>query len=412
MADEEIRKAVIIGINKYADADIPELTGAENDADEMRQILKEFGHFEIADSHFLAGKRATYMAIRKAVSDLLWKADSCNLTFFYFSGHGFRDSYGNGYIAPYDMLKGEPFVCGINMSELKQIILNSVNKKSVLVILDCCYSGISAEGVKAIPSVESPFDPFFENLDKEKGAEGKFIFTSSEAEKESDELKNCTHEIRNDPHPHGTFTFHLIEGLTGKAADEAGIITLGKLRSYVEDQLLRKGKQKPKSFIASATQIERIQIAIASKKYNEYIMKMIEEAANNCCSGDPTLIIFAACNIYKVLEINAKNADALDLKNRVDETLNKYRASVWKWLLNNRLRVKPRIPNVFQELERLVDSLYFDKIIKLADQEINLLTYLYEVSIEERKIDSFIELCMQYNNPTSMRNPIAAGAPK
>jgi len=35
------------------------------------------------------------------------------------------------------------------MQELKQVVLNSVNKSNVLMILDCCYSGIPLKAQKA-----------------------------------------------------------------------------------------------------------------------------------------------------------------------------------------------------------------------------------------------------------------------
>src|SRR5260221_13322641 len=48
------RQAVVIGVNKYEDDNIPELKGAENDAAEVRQRLadKESGGFKIEDRHF------------------------------------------------------------------------------------------------------------------------------------------------------------------------------------------------------------------------------------------------------------------------------------------------------------------------------------------------------------------------
>src|SRR6266481_7567039 len=107
---ETVRRAVVIGVNKYEDDTIPELKGAENDASELHQRLSdlESGGFEIRKEHFLVGPKATCDAIRKAISDLLWKTDSSTLSLFYFSGHGFHDDYGNGYIAPWDMRRDEP----------------------------------------------------------------------------------------------------------------------------------------------------------------------------------------------------------------------------------------------------------------------------------------------------------------
>jgi len=101
------RRAVIIGIDEYNDSSIIPLRGAENDAREIYEMLSNphIGGFNVAKDHFLIGADAKCERIRKAISDIFWKCDTdtWELALFYFSGHGFEDGYGNGYIAPYDM---------------------------------------------------------------------------------------------------------------------------------------------------------------------------------------------------------------------------------------------------------------------------------------------------------------------
>ncbi|HUJ89239.1 MAG TPA: caspase family protein, partial [Syntrophorhabdales bacterium] len=193
---ETPRRAVIIGINKYADGEIPELAGAENDAREMYEKLRDYGGFEIAKNHFLIGPDATYKAIRKAISDLLWETDKCYLSVLYFSGHGFQDGYENGYIAPYDMKASEPFVCGIDMEELKQVFLKTRNKDCALLILDCCYSGIPTQGKgsAAAAEIEAPFEKRFGAIREEtKTGAGKIILASSGKDERSRETKDRKH---------------------------------------------------------------------------------------------------------------------------------------------------------------------------------------------------------------------------
>lgn len=146
-ADEK-RQAVIVGINEYKDPEIPKLNGAVNDAVEVWQKLKYFGNFNVTSNHFLLDSKATFTAIREAISDLLYKTDLCDVAIFYFSGHGFVDAYHEGYLAPWDMLRSDPFVYGLKVTELKQLIRNSVGKATILIILDCSYSGIAIEGIK------------------------------------------------------------------------------------------------------------------------------------------------------------------------------------------------------------------------------------------------------------------------
>ena len=55
----------------------------------------------------------------------------------------------------------------------------------------------------------------------------------------SRERNNCTHSENDSPHTHGAFSYHLIEGLDGKAADpDTGIISIDSLKRYIENQML------------------------------------------------------------------------------------------------------------------------------------------------------------------------------
>jgi uncharacterized caspase-like protein len=63
-----------------------------------------------------------------------------HLVILYFSGQGIVDENKEGYLAPYDMDPEDPFLYGINMKELRNVISKSKNKASVVMILDCCYA--------------------------------------------------------------------------------------------------------------------------------------------------------------------------------------------------------------------------------------------------------------------------------
>lgn len=364
----------------------------------MHQRLKDFGDFDVADGHYLTGERATCKAIRKAISDLFWQTDSCDLALFYFSGHGFVDSRQNGYIAPYDMLKDEPLVCGINMEELKELILCSENKSSIVVILDCCYSGITTKGAKGGEYKTFAFEPYFGNLDKEKGGEGKIILASSGETEVSREIPDCKHKHDDGgpPHPHGTFTFHLIEGLDGNASNETGIITLDRLRCYVEEQL---GKQKPKFFAAGASQIERIRIAKSPEKHNKYIQNYLEDSERLYAQKDLASLIAATKKISVILDINAKNTEALKLKNKIHETLIEYQDKVTYWKTMSEQDVRPSIPNAFPKIEKLDYYLDFDKIIALDQEKNALLLLLWKVSKNDIDNKEFIKRCKPFDNP-------------
>src|SRR6266568_5045595 len=237
-----LRRAVVVGIDEYENSDkIPGLKGALNDSKEMHERLTTSGKFTIDDKHFLTGEKATSENIRRAISDLLWRTDPCELSLLYFSGHGFQDGYGNGYIAPYDLKYEEPLVRGIRIQELKEYFLASKNKERALLVLDCCHSGIATEGSKDLAEVKLPFYQSLSSLQQDAAGRGsgKFILASSGAGEKSREVR-LDHFIRTPgekTHDHGLFTFHLLEGLNGKAADENNRVTLGRLHKHVSEQM-------------------------------------------------------------------------------------------------------------------------------------------------------------------------------
>jgi len=380
------RRAVIVGINKYKDrSNIPDLEGAENDAEEIyeRLINPDIGGFEIPDDHYLRGEEAKCEQIRKAISDIFWESEPQDLALFYFSGHGFEDGHGNGYIAPFDMLKNKPFVYGINMQELRHVFSNPVNKANIM-ILDSCYSGIATKGDMSLS------DDFFKEL-----GEGRFILASSEGDQVSKEVK-LRHENEKESHTHGAFSFYLIEGVDGKAADKDEKIFLDQLYIYVEKQLRAMGKQKSKVYMADASGFSALQIAV-SEKYSKNIQTKIGDAENYYLTENPVDLIDAVNRISEVLNINAKNEKALNIKKKVSDTLTDYKGSVISWLLDNELDDDCRpIRNIFSELHNLAAELDFDKITKLEKRKKTLLVNLCLVSKEKLVKNQFIDICKVY----------------
>ena len=72
------------------------------------------------------------------------------------------------------------------------------------------------------------------------------MLASSEATEVSRDRNNCIDPGGNGPHTHGAFSFHLIEGLDGKAADsDTGVITIDSLRNHIDSQMRNESKQRP-----------------------------------------------------------------------------------------------------------------------------------------------------------------------
>ncbi len=166
MMEEQERRAVIVGINEYKDSEnIETLSGAEGDAKDIYERLSDpnIGDFKISkEKEYLVGENATFEKIREAISKLFWKPEKkANLALFYFSGHGFQDGSGNTYIAPYDMIKDEPFLHGINLEELMRLFNNPENDTNII-ILDCCYGDAATKKGKSGEFKNGMSDKLFE----------------------------------------------------------------------------------------------------------------------------------------------------------------------------------------------------------------------------------------------------------
>lgn len=440
---EKRKKAIIIGINRYeSDPIIPKLEGAENDALEINDRLIRYGNFDISDGHYLIGPNATRKNILRAVSEVFrqdnkydLQDNKYDLVTFYFSGHGMVDDDNEGYIVPYDYYPDDPFVSGINMEDLKKAIYKSKNISSVLIILDCCYAGIVTQETKggsttmAHPEQENARNLFSTNLKKivesakkEEGedtkGEGKIILASSEATAVSREKNNCKHNEKDTFHTHGAFSFHLIEGLDGKAADpDTGIISIDNLRKYIEKQMTQiERKQKPMYYVAEASNIENIKIAISKSKFEAKIKKLIKEAKKiikeeikeDTKEEEPETNFIELLSLHAVakkvnelIQLDPQNEEISKFQELIDKSLEMYKEPTINWLIRNLLVAKRKINEIRDhlddELYDLVDRLSFNELSIISESYLTCLDIIFtEVSrntrfetTEDRRLNLF-----------------------
>lgn len=206
-----MKKALIVGINDYPTAP---LTGCENDAYAIKSILDTNGdgspNFDIE----LQLNVLTKSGLKTLIIDL-FKGDS-DIALLYFSGHGYIDDLGGGFLVTPDAKNND---LGVGMDE----ILNYANAskcKNKVIILDCCHSG----------AFGSPSN----NNNKADIGDGITILTASKSDEVS--LENIG--------GHGVFTTLLLEALKGGAADLRGHITPGSIYAFI-DQALGAWDQRP-----------------------------------------------------------------------------------------------------------------------------------------------------------------------
>jgi hypothetical protein len=367
MADA--KRAVIVGVNEYEDKSIPALKGAEKDAEEVKNLLTKQGEFEVAPEDFLIGKDATYENVRRALSDLLWKTDPSPVSLFYFSGHGFQDSYGAGYIAPWDMEKQRPFVKGIDMQGVKQLALQSKQKDAVVLILDCCYAGVAADekGLsEALGTAEKAFSGMsgmFESAEKAaEVATGVFVFSSSANDQTSRELLNCCHTLgTGEPHAHGAFTFHLIEGLSGLATSEpGGSISVAALRDHISKHLKNNPNQTFKLYSSRETNSEGIILCRASDM--ERLIGILAGIEQKLTSGHFRELILSATELSAVLKECPNYGPAVTLRESLDNALGECKEKSRQWMYDNAVDWMKQDKSGYDAMMAFVIALSLDQI--------------------------------------------------
>ncbi len=246
------RIGLVIG-NNYPNSD-KELRFAVADALAMKEVLlnKDICKFDEVEESI----DDAFVDARIKIEKILKNANRDDLVFIYFSGHG-KKHLDNGLRLLFkDAREDYPLATSLNFDYINRC-MKYPSLKSVIIVLDCCYSG--AAGIKG-DDLEEAFSDY-------SSGPGTIILTStgligSPKAKEDPELK------------HGIFTHYLLEGLkTGGAdEDEDGLIYVNDLYEYAHSRTIKRSSQSP----VMKTQIEgKILIAKNRKKIkdNEYQSK-------------------------------------------------------------------------------------------------------------------------------------------
>lgn len=134
-------RALCIGIDEYQHPGIVNLNAPPYDVVRMKKVFENtrFGDQQSAFTSIdtLIGKQATRANILQSIASSFSEAKSNDISYFYFSGHGWSDG-SNSTILPYDAI-AENASMDITVDELA-LALGSISGIKV-VILDCCYSG-------------------------------------------------------------------------------------------------------------------------------------------------------------------------------------------------------------------------------------------------------------------------------
>jgi uncharacterized caspase-like protein len=246
------RWAVVIGISKYKDTRIAPLRYAASDARSFHDWLvsPQGGQYAPAMVRLLTDADATGANIKKALFEWLNQAIAEDTVTIYFAGHGSPQSPDhpeNLFLLPYDTQYDSVPTTGFPMWDIETALKRFIRAKKVIVITDACHAGGVGQEFDASRRAGrgltvTPMSSTLQGLSKI--SDGICIMSASDDNQFSQEGAQWGGG-------HGVFTFHLLEGLKGKADyNKDGRVTLGELIPFLSENIRRETRNAQSPTVA------------------------------------------------------------------------------------------------------------------------------------------------------------------
>ncbi|MFB2833298.1 caspase family protein [Floridanema evergladense] len=234
---------LLIGVNQYEDNNLPSLQHSALDCQGLGEALADatqaFPQKEVFIHHDFAANSPNTATVRNSLNQIISAANPQDTVLFYFSGHGILEpKTQEAILCLKDSQSDDPVNTGLRLPELLQL-LDNCNANQQLVWLDACHSGgmilrgLRGETVQI--ELEHPqlntANQMVETFQKRANQSRKFYA-----------LLSCDRNQRSWEFPelgHGVFTYYLMRGLRGEAADAQGVIDADGLYKYVYHQTLQ-----------------------------------------------------------------------------------------------------------------------------------------------------------------------------
>ncbi len=210
--------ALLIGVSHYGTG-LQSLASPLKDVDAMRRVLhhSEIGGF----TEVIPLLNPDTLAMEEAIESLFSGRQRDDLVLLFFSGHGIKDENGRLYFATRVTRKDESGglikATAVPVNFVQEVMTSSRSRHQVL-ILDCCFSGAFADGMRAKGG---------EAIDvrAQLGGEGRAVLTSS---------TSTQYSFEQDGDDLSAYTRYIVEGMETGAADldSDGSVSVEELHEY------------------------------------------------------------------------------------------------------------------------------------------------------------------------------------
>jgi hypothetical protein len=230
------RWALVIGVDQYRDGQINALKGSVNDAHNLANALVRYAGFPQDQVIVLTTdqpdeRQPTRINILTYLSNLASLVPKDGLLLISFAGHGIERG-GQAYLITYDARLSHD----VSLIEESEVSVTSIHDRikaigvgQVIVLLDACRNdpGGRADAPNNMSAAYTKFNFDVRNREVEAFAT---IYATAIGQRAYEYTEK--HQ--------GYFTWAIVEGLKGAAANEKGEVTLAALVKYVQDSVPKR----------------------------------------------------------------------------------------------------------------------------------------------------------------------------
>jgi hypothetical protein len=231
------RWALVVGVDRYVDPQISSLRGAANDARTLADALIKYSGFPPDQVILLATdqpaeRQPTRVNLLRRLSNLAAAVPKDGLLLISFSGHGMERG-GHAFLLPSDAQISDQISfledTAISVNRVRELI-KGTGVAQVMVLLDACRNDPGGRADAPNPLSEAYVQGFnFDVRNREVQAFATIYATGvGQRAFEYTERKQ------------GYFTWAIVEGLKGSAANSQGEVTLSELVKFVQDAVPKR----------------------------------------------------------------------------------------------------------------------------------------------------------------------------
>src|SRR5215813_856152 len=275
------RWALVIGVDKYIDPQISPLKGSDNDARMIADALVLYAGFPQDQVILLSTNQPTErqpsrVNILRRLSNLSTTVPKDGLLLVSFAGHGMERG-GQAFLLPADAQISDQISfleeTAISMNRVKQWIKDT-GVGQVVLLLDACRNDPGGRADAPNPLTNAYVSSFnFDVRNREVQAFATVYATGiGQRAYEYTEKKQ------------GYFSWAVVEGLKGGAANDKGEVTLSQLVKYVQDAV-----PKRIAIDLGSTKQQKPFAVIEGYRADELVLAVTNGATNSASNAPPTI---------------------------------------------------------------------------------------------------------------------------